>query len=449
MVKTVHNSITTIEQAIQILAYNEHFWEDFKVHPMDRKTVTSLADAPYAWTEKQGRLALALLKRYHTLFQKYGIDLSDLLQNPVYRDPFRVIDYVKSVEQYQHEDGRELIEIKFPYNEKLIALLRTLKNKKADKMDPAIYDGESKKWTLSYTELTCYYVTLIAIRYDFKIVTPHILEDFEEIRKEKLSYLPPVIKLKDDRIIIDNANENLTDWWNNNYRDRSLLHQFDILKNLFIPSVIPKPPSDNATLAEKIAMSMDTNLWIDSKQYSKKDFLMALKELDLFPAMAPMSGMIEKFGEVEEFEEWYRAFEEVGFRRSQVAWGLTLEDAPSIVADKHDTDMWYAGNSDYVYGKETSTADRELMQDRWNDLVLESKSSKYIDNNTKLVIIRNRIPRTLMRSKIRLRCGFALQDTTYWPTNTETLSRVVDNLPKRLYYVSRKPGFLETNIVQI
>jgi hypothetical protein len=323
-----------------------------------------------------------------------------------------VIDYVKSVEQYQHEDGRELIEIKFPYNEKLIALLRTLKNKKADKMVPAIYDGESKKWTLSYTELTCYYVTLIAIRYDFKIVTPHILEDFEEIRKEKLSYRPPVIKLKDDRIIIDHANENLTDWWNNNYRDRSLLHQFDILKNLSIPSVIPKPPSDNATLAEKIAMSMDTNLWIDSKQYSKKDFLMALKELDLFPAMAPMSGMIEKFDEVEEFEEWYRAFEEVGFRRSQVAWGLTLEDAPSIVADKHDTDMWYAGNSDYVYGKETSTADRELMQDRWNDLVLESKASKYIDNNTKLVIIRNRIPRTLMKSKIRLRCGFALQDTT-------------------------------------
>ena len=449
MVKTTHNSIDTIEQAIQILAYNEHFWEEFQVHPMDRKTVNSLADAPYAWTEKQGRLALALLKRYHTLFQKYNIDLSKLLHNPVYRDPFRVIDYVKSVEQYQHEDGRELIEIKFPYNEKLISLLRTLKNKKADKMVPAIYDGESKKWTLSYTELTCYYVTLMAIRYDFKIVTPHILEDFEEIRKEKLSYRPPVIKLKDNEIIIDHANENLTEWWNNNYKDKAMLHQFDVLKNLSLPSVIPTTINESATLAEKIAMSMDTNLWIDSKQYSKKDFLMALKELDLFPAMAPMSGMIEKFEEVEEFEEWYRAFEEVGFRRSQIAWGLTLEAAPSIVPDKHDTDMWYSGNSDYVYGEKTATADRELMQDRWNDLVLESKSSKYIDTNTKLVIIRNRIPRTLMKSKIRLRCGFALQDTTYWPTNTETLSRVVDNLPKRLYYVSRKPGFLETNIVQI
>ena len=170
MSKTTNNSITTVEQAIQILAYNEHLWEDFKVHPMDRKTVNSLAEAPYAWTEKQGRLALSLLKRYHTLFKKFGIDLSALILNPIYRDPFRVIDYVKSVEQYQHEDGREMIEVKFPYNEKLISLLRCLKNKKAAGMIAMVYDGESKKWVIPYTELTCYYVTLIAVRYDFKIV---------------------------------------------------------------------------------------------------------------------------------------------------------------------------------------------------------------------------------------------------------------------------------------
>ena len=449
MVKTTHNSITTIEQAIQILAYNEHFWEEFKVHPMDRKTVNSLADAPYAWTEKQAKLALALLKRYHTLFQKYNIDLSGLLQNPVYRDPFRVIDYVKTVEQYQHEDGRELIEIKFPYNEKLISLLRTLKNKKADKLVPAIYDGESKKWTLAYTELTCYYITLIAVRYDFKIVTPHILEDFETVKKEKLSYSPPVIKLKDDQIVIDHANENLTEWWNNNYKNRKMLHQFDVLKNLSIPSVIPSLLTEQSTLAEKIATSMNTNLWVDRNRYSKKDFLQALEELELFPAMVPMSGMIEKFDEVVEFESWYQAFEELGFSRSQIAWGLTLEDAPTTAREQSDKELWYAGNTDYIYGKETSQADRDLMRDRWNDLILESRASKYIDENTKLVIMRNRIPRTLMKSKVKLRCGFALQDTTYWPTNTETMSRVVDNLPKRLYYVSRKPGFLETNIVQI
>jgi acid stress-induced BolA-like protein IbaG/YrbA len=92
--------------------------------------------------------------------------------------------------------------------------LRTLKNKKADGLVPMIYDGESKKWTIQYTELTCYYVTLIAVRYDFNIVTPSILEDFEEIKREKLVYRPAVIQLKDNEIHIENANENLTEWWN-------------------------------------------------------------------------------------------------------------------------------------------------------------------------------------------------------------------------------------------
>lgn len=111
--------------------------------------------------------------------------------------------------------------------------------------------------------------------------------------------------------------------------------------------------------------------------------------------------------------------------------------------------MLYSGNTDYMYGKDTAATEREQMRDRWDSLALESKVSKHIDQNTKLVILRNRIPRTLMKSGIRLRCGFAMQDTQYWPMHTETLARVVDNLPKRLYYVSRKPGFLETNIVQI
>ena len=109
----------------------------------------------------------------------------------------------------------------------------------------------------------------------------------------------------------------------------------------------------------------------------------------------------------------------------------------------------YFGDAEYAYGKDTTATQRVKMRERWDNLALESKVSKHIDKRTKLIILRNKIPRTLMKSGMRLRCGFALQDTQYWPTNTETLSRVVDNLPKRLYYVSRKPGFVENNIVQI
>jgi len=187
MRKTTNISISTIEAAIRVLAYNEYFWEGFQPHHKDKKTVISLADSPYTWTEKQAKLALAILKRYHTLFQKYQIDLSDLLNNPIYENPFRIIDFVKSVDVYVDEElKKEIIELKFPYDEKIIRLIRCLKNHKTESLLPMSYDGESKKWIIPYTEVTCYYVTLIAVRYDFKILNTVLLDDYEEIKKEKI-----------------------------------------------------------------------------------------------------------------------------------------------------------------------------------------------------------------------------------------------------------------------
>ena len=62
----------TINEAVKILAYNDYFWSNgpktpmLKVnpHPKDFDTVKSLAEAQYAWTEKQGKLAVVILKRY-------------------------------------------------------------------------------------------------------------------------------------------------------------------------------------------------------------------------------------------------------------------------------------------------------------------------------------------------------------------------------------------------
>ena len=67
----------TINEALNILAYNEYFWRsdpnDLKKkinpHHKDKQTVSSLVEAQYPWTEKQGKLAVIILKRYLTKFQ--------------------------------------------------------------------------------------------------------------------------------------------------------------------------------------------------------------------------------------------------------------------------------------------------------------------------------------------------------------------------------------------
>ena len=90
----------------------------------------SLAESQYAWTQKQARLALVILKRYLTKFQKHGMDISDLVNNPKYDADFRVINFEKAISTWTDDSGIKHIIMRFPYNKKIIQLIRTLKDKK-------------------------------------------------------------------------------------------------------------------------------------------------------------------------------------------------------------------------------------------------------------------------------------------------------------------------------
>ena len=104
----------TINDALKILAYNDYFWEDpqkahVKPHPKDKQTIVSLAESQYAWTEKQAKLALGIVKRYATKFESYGIEVRNLIKNPVYEHPFRVINSEKIIELSEDHEGNPTI----------------------------------------------------------------------------------------------------------------------------------------------------------------------------------------------------------------------------------------------------------------------------------------------------------------------------------------------------
>lgn len=428
-----NNVITTIEQALRILAYNEHFWDGFKVHPKDFTTLKSLAEAQYPLTEKQGKLAVALLKRYHSLFLKYNLDLTGLFLNPVFENPFRIIDYEKTVEHYQEDNGDEFLEVKFPYNKKIVELIRTLRNIKTENLLPMSWDGEKKKWTIPYTAVTCYWITLIAVRYDFRFVTPHIINDFETVKKEKLAYKKPFIELQDQKIVIKHANEHTQEYWQKNYANKKFIHQIDVLKQLAIENSIKLPTTFTKTLAGRIAKCKLKDIGISRETWSKEQFLQALLELDSLPAIVITGADLVSWGEIKEIIDWYQAFHQVGITESQCAWGYTIEDAPDWNRGK-DNDPNFTFRDPYP--TETPEHKREEMYDQWQELHICSKAHKHVDENTKLIFVRNKIPRALIKSGINCLSAFTLFDSAYWPMGTESLSRVVENLPKRLYYVS-------------
>ena len=425
----------TINEALKILAYNDFLWAEapntlIKPHPKDHETVRSLAESQYAWTEKQARLALVILKRYLTKFQAHGMDIKPLLDNPKYEDEFRVISFDKVIEKYTDEDGVEKIELRFPYNKKVIQLIRCLKDNRDFPAGYSQYDGEAKKWTFLHTDVTAYYLTLIAARYDFKFMDYSLLRDYEEIKKEVVGHRQPTAKLIAGEVVLQDAPESLQDYWKEHLKDKTALSQVDSLKNFNISTQGIDVPAETS-IGYKIAHNKYHKLWIDSKTFSKNEVVKGLIELDCFPLIMPVSGDIHMEADVKEFWEWMNAFKDNGIDLlDECSWGFDVKE-PIFKkdVDKHNDRTYLLDNQ----------KSQEFFENLY-ELHQMSKQFKLINEKTKIIFVRNRIPRALIKSKIKPKASLVALGGGYYATGTDNLKRLLENLPKKLYYSDHQPA---------
>jgi len=426
----------TINEALKILAYNDYFWSDpqkahIKPHPKDQETVRSLAESQYVWTEKQARLALVILKRYLTKFQAHSMDIKKLLDNPIYEDEFRVISFDKSIEKFQDDDEQEKIELRFPYNKKIITLIRLLKDKRGLPGGYALYDGEAKKWTFLQSDVTTYYLTLIAVRYDFKFIDETLLDDYEMIKKEIAGYKKPTARLVAGEIVVDNASSSLQEYWDNELKSKPSLLQLDALKNLNIQTSGINIQAETS-VGHKIAHNNYHKLWIDSTAFNKKEVVMGLMELDCFPLIMPVSGEMDTADEVKEFWEWMNAFKSQGIDiLTQCSWGFDVKE-PVYMKDVENE----YNQRQMMINNNTS---REFFENLF-ELHQMSKQFKFFNEDTKIMFVRNRIPRALIKSKIKPKASLVTLGGGYYSTGTDNLKRLLENLPKKLYYSDHQPS---------
>jgi hypothetical protein len=426
----------TINEALKILAYNDYFWSDpqkahIKPHPKDYETVRSLAESQYAWTEKQARLALVILKRYLTKFQAHGMDIKTLLDKPEYEDDFRVISFDKVIEKYTNEDNVDMIEMRFPYNKKVIQLIRCLKDKRDLPGMYAMYDGEKKNWTFKHTDVTAYYLTLIAVRYDFKFMDDKLLDDYEEIQKEITGRRKPSARLIAGEIVLDDAPESLQEYWDQNFKSKTALEQVDSLKNFGISTKGINVEAET-TIGHKIAHNNYHKLWVDSKGFSKKDVVKGLIELNCFPLMMPVSGDIHMEDDVKDFWEWLNAFKAHGIDiLNDCSWGFDIKEP------MYEKDYAKQGNDRVTL---LNNARSQEFFENLFELHQMSKQFKLISDNTKIIFVRNRIPRALIKSKIKPKASLVALGGGYYATGTDNLKRMLENLPKKLYYSDHQPS---------
>lgn len=425
---------STINDCIDILAYNDHLWEGFSPHQKDIMTVRSLSESQYAWTEKQAKLATSIVKRYKTLFQKFNINVDGLCNNPVYRDPFRVIDYEKSISIIDI-DGEEYLRLKFPYDKKIIALVKNCRNKNNLPDSYFEYDGDKKLWVAKMTEVTVYYLTLIAIRYDFKFVTPELYDLFLEVKQERFVKNPGVYF--DNTLKFTATSESFNEYWKENYSKKSLIQQTDALKlfGFSIPKNLKSWYSD-PIMSHKIATSR-RDVYINKDKTRLQDLLVAMEDLDLFPCIVPVTGAISEPHELYEWKEWIDTIEQKYGNTKSMAFGFDVKQ-PNLPEQNK-----YSKNIDEVT-MELADMENEQQQAMVDyqinyDLYLLTKTNKWIDENTKFIFVRNRLPRTLIKSGIKIKTAMMSIGGGLWSPYGDLINTMVENCDKRMYYTTTSP----------
>jgi len=402
--------LKTVEEALEIVAYND------KLCPESLKSkALSLALQESAWTEKQAKLAMHILKSSLSfvgehLGMEFALELNNLLQDPVYRNKFRKIDYNKIL-TLEERGGVTVIYFKFPYNERIVKQLRCLKKKYGDFL-MALFNDEEKAWMFDYSDVNLYWLTLLAIRHDFEIKDQRILDLFEKIRNKKRNYKKSIIEIKEDNIIFKNTSDTLRDNFNSTTADMKFLCKIDFLKRYQLPI---QHSHNLKTLSEKIAYSEKNDFFVSKKDYSKVEFLNAMHELNLFPAVCTGYGLVLS-SDLTEIYTWLLAFEKANITKNEIC--LT----PNFLTHRL----------------------REYDHDEQSDLLEKIKqlSSKYNavpNKKTKIVFMGQSIATNIRPMFNKIQCSFNFTDISYYMSGSDFVNSVVENLPKRLYYSSKEP----------
>ena len=162
-----------------------------------------------------------------------------------------------------------------------------------------------------------------------------------------------------------------------------------------------------------------------------RDFVKALIELDAFPLLVPVNGDVNTEEEVKEFWEWLKVLEAHGIDiLKQCSWGFDLKEP----IYKKDIDQF--NERTYLID---SHKPKEFFENLY-ELHQMSKQFKYINEETKILFVRNRIPRALIKSKIKIKASLITLGGGYYASGTDNLKRLLENLPKKLYYNNHQPS---------
>jgi hypothetical protein len=167
------------------------------VNPWERDLMRSLNDQIFkqvGLTQKQSVLALKILKNNsHSLTNIIGQEVTELLENPKYELGIRKISDTKKLDIIEDKTFGKLIKVEFPYNENFISMIREKRN--VQEIEHGIWDKDEKSWKFALTEKTIQFLSEFVTKENFEITEEFLnyISQAEEIQNYLEKYLPILV----------------------------------------------------------------------------------------------------------------------------------------------------------------------------------------------------------------------------------------------------------------
>ena len=159
-----------------------------KLNSWDQQLMLSLSSQVSALTEKQDVIARRILSKHSTDLSNFlQKDVNRLLDNPTYRSPIRKISLSKKISISTDDMFGKVARVVFPFNDEYVNVIR--KHKNEGTLNRADWNSDQKLWIFSLSETNIKFLTEFSEKYEFEVddefkeyaaQTNIILSDFEK-----------------------------------------------------------------------------------------------------------------------------------------------------------------------------------------------------------------------------------------------------------------------------
>jgi hypothetical protein len=352
-------------------------------------------------TEKQGNLALKLLNKYRDQIRPWVPTVDDDLNNPKWKNPFRVLPKHKTVKIATHDQPAKFhngkcILVEFPYDDDLVNLFRK-RNSEVHELHKGGWDANIKQWVFALTEKNIEWVgsTLLPREFQMDEEFTSLYQDTQQVLVELETHIP--------MIIADNGKYSLK----NVHRSVPSIETTNLTEALFLArdygintwdNIIDEQINSTLHPVTKTILSISDKKrpWIDSNIHTVDVFQ------DLITYGGPALVIIPGGSELEMVTVWTEFALRMGIPAEQLSVMFRLPNE----------------------------------QAGFNQFVKIAKLNNPVDENTRMVFVSTKITKPLIKAGIKFNTVINLG---YYNYMHFTMSTVVDNARNLVYYSMKQP----------